>query len=109
MAGGIQVDGTPFVNHTASETPTHHWHNNLNLSGPHWQPPVPHNPPTGVLGLPMEIGTTTHNSEERYHPGFEFPPLNLDLFNTALENKLVAEPTAEELAAYCFLKFSLGK
>ena len=52
MAGGVWVDSTPFVDHTASETPPHHWDNNLNLSGPHWQPPVPRNPPTGVLGLP---------------------------------------------------------
>jgi hypothetical protein len=47
--------------------------------------------------------------EATYHPGFDLPPLDLDLFNIVLENELVPEPTAEEVATYLFLKQSLGK
>ena len=90
-----------FVNHT--ETPTQHDNSSL------FQPPVlPGNAPTG-MGLPSEVGAPYDSEEIRYHPGFELPPLDLEVLNTALENELIAEPTAEEVAAYHFLKYSLGK
>jgi hypothetical protein len=63
--------------------------------------------PTGVLGL--DIGTPYINSEEEYHPGFQLPPLDIELLNMRLENEPVAEPTAEEVEAYHFLKHALGK
>ena len=100
-------------------------HDNLNLSEspPPFQPPIPlpvagdaSDVPTGVLGLPLEVletpqaYTASGSSEElNYHPGYELPPFDLDLFMLTLENEPVAEPTAEEIAAYHFLKFSLGK
>jgi hypothetical protein len=75
-----------------------------------FQPPVPSDAPTGALGLLLEVGTPHYDSDEaRYHPGFELPPFDLDLFNMALENEPVAEPTAEEVAAYHFLKYTLAK
>jgi hypothetical protein len=69
----------------------------------------PLSPVPGVLGLPSEIGTHYDSEDARYHPGFDLPPLDLDLFNLMLENEQVPEPTAEEIAAYEFLKYSLGK
>lgn len=39
-----------------------------------------------------------------FHPGFELPPLDLELLNAALENESIPEPTAAEVAAYLFLK-----
>ena len=62
-----------------------------------------------VLGLPSEMGTPYDSEETRYHRKFDLPTLDLDLFNMALENEPVPEPTAEEVAAYQFLKYSLGK
>jgi hypothetical protein len=70
-------------------------------------PDAPSASGSGVLGLLLEdLGT---HSEEEYHPGFQLPPLDLELLNTTLENEPVAEPTAEEVAAYHFLKYALGK
>ena len=62
------------------------------------------------IDLPFEIGTPSNDSEEaRYHPGFDLPSLDLDSFNFVLENELVPDPTAEEVAAYQFLKYSLER
>ena len=74
--------------------------------------PTPNNKNVEIapIVLPFEIGTPSNDSDEAmYHPGFDFPPLDLDLFNMVLENEPVPEPTAEETAAYQFLKYSLGK
>ena len=68
--------------------------------------------PTGVLGpglLSADLGIPYIGSEEEYYPGFQLPPLDLELLNKRLENEPVAEPTAEEVAAYNFLKHALGK
>ena len=97
----IQPIDVPIVNYAMAPTvPTHH----DDFSA--FQPlsPVP-----GVLGLLSEIGTHYDSEDARYHPGFDLPPLDLDLFNLMLENEQVPEPTAEEIAAYQFLKYSLGK
>jgi len=40
--------------------------------------------------------------------GFEIPPLDLELLNVALENEPIPEPTAAEVAAYLFLRRSIG-
>ena len=118
---------TPFVqvNHTESLTPGDV--DNLSaLSHALFQPPVPSDActlaQTGVLGLLPMLEVSTHfesngrshgdigeATQARYHPGFELPPFDLDLFNMALENEPVTEPTAEEIAAYHFLKHALGK
>ena len=63
----------------------------------------------GSLGLPSEIGTHYNSEDASYHPGFDLPPLDFDLFNLMLENEQVPEPTAEEMAAIQFLKDSLGQ
>jgi hypothetical protein len=60
---------------------------------------------TGVMGL---VGTPYIDSEEENHPGLQLPPLDLDLLYMSLENEPVAEPTAEEVVAYHFLKNALG-
>lgn len=61
-------------------------------------PPVP---PTG-------LGEKVNNEEAGImytsHPGFELPPLDLELFNAALETDPIPEPTAAEVAAYLFLR-----
>ena len=62
------------------------------------------------LLLSTELVSTPHIiSEEVYHPRFQLPPLDVDLLYTTLDNKPVVEPTAEELAAYHFLKNALGE
>jgi hypothetical protein len=63
----------------------------------------------GLLSDSADLDTLYIDSEEEYHPGYQLPPLDLDLLNTMLENEPVAEPTAEEVAAYNFLKYALGK
>lgn len=86
--------------------------------------PSPVQPPSPVPGLgdagdaPTMTGVTapgpgpyinSAESEEDYdHPGFHLPPLDLDLLYMSLEKEPVAEPTAEEVAAYHFLKNALG-
>ena len=45
------------------------------------------------------LGTPYIGSEKKYYPRFQLPPLDLELSNKRLENKPVAEPTAEEVAA----------
>ena len=86
-------------------TPTHH--HDLSVVQPP-SPPLPSDAPTG---LPSETHGLSYDSVEEatYHPGFDLPPLDLDLFNMVLEKKLIPGPTAEEVAAYLFLKQSLGK
>jgi hypothetical protein len=91
----------PFVNPTVA--PSHH--DELSM----FQPPAPGDAPTGVLSLSSEIGALCDVEETRNHPGFDLPPLDLDLFNMVLENEQVPEPTAEEVAAYHSLKYLLGK
>ena len=50
-----------------------------------------------MLYLPSEVDAPHDLEEVRYHPGFELPPFNFDLFDTTLENEPVAEPTLYSL------------
>jgi hypothetical protein len=63
---------------------------------------------TGVMSLDTGPYINFESEEEYDHPGFHLPPLDLDLLYMTLEKEPVAEPTAEEVAAYNFLKNALG-
>ena len=104
MSDMMPVD-VPFANRTETQALAHH----DKLSQVVFQPPVPTDAPTSNRNPNTPVGTPYNSDEARYHPRFELPPFDLDLFNMALENEPVAEPTAEEVAAYQFLKYTLGK
>jgi hypothetical protein len=66
-----------------------------------FEPPVPSH----------ALARETINNEEaglmytsHWHPGFDLPPLDLELLNAALVNNPIPEPSAEEVAAYQFLR-----
>lgn len=111
--GGDSLSTT--TNAAFKHNPTH---NNLSPGITVFQPPVPNdlNAPTpsqsasGELGSQVLPSDAPYNPEEAiYHPRFQLPPLDLDLLYTTLENGPIAEPTAEEVSAYQFLKNALGK
>ena len=80
-----------------------------------FKPPVP----SDALVWTQAVETINNGSEEmgltqmsrytsHWHPGFELPPLDLELLNATLENEPIPEPTAAEVAAYLFLRESIG-
>jgi hypothetical protein len=107
------------LNAVIEQNPNFPTHDNISQTAFQVQPPSPlalpvlGDAPTqaGMVGLILsaDLDTLYIDSEEEYHPGYQLPPLDLDLLNTMLENEPVAEPTAEEVAAYNFLKYALGK
>jgi hypothetical protein len=54
-----------------------------------------------------EAGLMYHTSPSHWHPEFELPPFDLELFNAALEIEPIPEPSAAEIAAHLFLRRSL--
>jgi hypothetical protein len=60
------------------------------------------------LPLDMNTGSASTNLDEYVHP-FEFPPFDLDMFNAALEDGPIPQPSAEELQAHRFLRGLLRK
>lgn len=112
--------GSTTTNAVFEHDPSFPTHNDLSQVMFQVQPPVPGNSdapvavatevmPVGLLLAELESGNPYIDSEENFHPGFQLPPLDLDLLYMTLENEPVAEPTAEEIAAYFFLNNTLGK
>jgi hypothetical protein len=112
IGGGITTTNAVFEHNPSFPTP-----NNLSQTAFQLevQPPLPSDTPGPTGVMPVTVGLLSAelcpyiDSEEVYHPGFQMPPLDLELLYTRLENEPVAEPTAEEISAYRFLKNALGK
>jgi len=73
---------------------------------PMFEPPASHVPTGEAINNDSEEVALIHTSH--WHPGLELPPLDLELFNAALENEPIPEPTAAEKAAHLFLRGLFG-
>jgi hypothetical protein len=51
-----------------------------------------------------KAGSSLMNTTSHWHPGFELPPFDLELFNAALETEPIPVLTAAEVAAHMFLR-----
>lgn len=74
------------------------------LQVPMFQPLIP--PGHAPIGLGDTISNDSEELDLTYtcHPGFELPPLDLELFHMALKTDPILEPTPAEVAPHLFLR-----